>query len=72
MRSELHFLTWVVVSESRLLKETLVTRVRCIGAQEGAFYRPLPSSKRVDLTAIGIDRFEGDYIIECSAHSLPA
>lgn len=55
MRSELHFLTWVVVSESRLLKKTLVTRVRCIGAQEGLFYRPLASSKRADLTAIGID-----------------
>ena len=40
-------------------------------SQEGPFYRPLPSSKCADLTAIGIDRFEGDYIIECSAHSLP-
>lgn len=50
----------------------MVIRVRCFGVQEGAFCRPLPSSKRADLTAIGIDRFEGDYIIECPAHSLPA
>lgn len=49
----------------------MVTRVRCFGAQKGTFYRPLPSSKRADLTAIGIDPFQGDYIIECSAHSLP-
>ena len=49
----------------------MVIRVRCFGAQEEAFYRPLPSSQCADLTAIDIDRFEGDYIIECSAHSLP-
>lgn len=48
--------------------DVVVTRVRCIGTQEGPFRGLPPSGKRADFTAIGIDRFEGDYIIERSAH----
>jgi len=51
--------------------DVVVTRVRCIGTQDGPFRGLPPSGKRADFTAIGIDRFQGDYIIECSAHSLP-
>lgn len=46
----------------------VVTRVRCIGTQDGPFRGLPPSGKRADFTAIGIDRFEGDYIVERSAH----
>lgn len=48
--------------------DVVVTRVRCIGTQEGPFRGLPPSGKRADFTAIGIDRFEGDYIVERSAH----
>lgn len=48
--------------------DVVVTRVRCIGTQEGSFRGLPPSGKRADFTAIGIDRFEGDYIVERSAH----
>ena len=48
--------------------DVVVTRVRCIGTQDGPFRGLPPSGKRADFTAIGIDRFEGDYIVERSAH----
>lgn len=42
----------------------VITRVRCRGTQLGTF-RGLPASgHKADFAAIGIDRFEGDLIVE--------
>ena len=49
--------------------DVVVTRVRCIGTQDGPFRGLPPSGKRADFTAIGIDRFEGDYIVERRPHA---
>jgi steroid delta-isomerase-like uncharacterized protein len=48
--------------------DVVVTRVQCIGTQLGPF-RGLPASgRRAVFTAIGIDRFDGDKVVERSAH----
>lgn len=48
--------------------DVVVTRVRCVGTQSGPFRGLPPSGRRADFTAIGIDRFDGDVIVERSAH----
>ncbi|WP_017572104.1 ester cyclase [Nocardiopsis halotolerans] len=48
--------------------DVVVSRVRCVGTQMGAFRGLPPSGNKADFTAIGIDRFEGDMIVERSAH----
>lgn len=47
--------------------DTVVSRLRCVGTQNGPFRGLPPSGKRADFTAIGIDRFDGDLIVERSA-----
>lgn len=46
---------------------TIVSKLRCVGTQNGPFRGLPPSGKIADFTAIGIDRFEGDWIVERSA-----
>jgi predicted ester cyclase len=46
----------------------VVTRVECIGTQLGPFRGLPPSGRRATFTAIGIDRFRGDQVVERSAH----
>ncbi|MFE1102567.1 ester cyclase [Nocardiopsis alba] len=48
--------------------DVVVSRLRCIGTQNGPFRGLPPSGRKADFTAIGIDRFEGDMIVERSAH----
>ena len=47
--------------------DTVVSKVRCVGTQSGPFRGLPPSGQVADFTAIGIDRFEGDLIVERSA-----
>lgn len=47
--------------------DTIVSKLRCVGTQDGPFRGLPPSGKRADFTAIGIDRFDGDLIVERSA-----
>jgi steroid delta-isomerase-like uncharacterized protein len=47
--------------------DVVVTRVRVVGTQLGPFRGLPPSGRRADFTAIGIDRFDGDKVIERSA-----
>lgn len=56
------------VQEQTAEGDVVVTRVRCIGTQTGPFRGLPPSGNRADFTAIGIDRFRGDYIIERAAY----
>ncbi|GAA1867724.1 ester cyclase [Myceligenerans crystallogenes] len=47
--------------------DVVVSRVRCVGTQLGPF-RGLPASgRRADFGAVGIDRFDGDLIVEREA-----
>jgi predicted ester cyclase len=48
--------------------DVVVTRVRCEGTQLGPFRGLPPSGRRAIFTAVGIDRFRGDKVIERSAH----
>ncbi|MGA2828017.1 MAG: ester cyclase [Streptosporangiaceae bacterium] len=48
--------------------DVVVTRVECIGTQLGLFRGLPPSGRRAIFTAVGIDRFRGDKVIERSAH----
>ncbi|OFL64964.1 MULTISPECIES: ester cyclase [unclassified Brevibacterium] len=56
------------VQEQTAEGDVVVTRVRCIGTQTGPFRGLPPSGNRADFTAIGIDRFEGDHIVERAAY----
>lgn len=57
-----------MVQEQVAEGDVVVSRVTCIGTQLGPF-RGLPASgKQATFTAIGIDRFRGDKVIERSAH----
>lgn len=47
--------------------DMVVSRLRCVGTQDGLFRGLPPSGRKADFTAIGIDRFEGDMIVERSA-----
>jgi steroid delta-isomerase-like uncharacterized protein len=47
--------------------DVVVSRLRCIGTQSGPFRGLPPSGRRADFTAIGIDRFSGNKIVERSA-----
>jgi len=47
--------------------DIVVTRVRVIGTQSGPFRGLPPSGRKADFTAIGIDRFDGDLVVERSA-----
>ena len=48
--------------------DVVVTRVECIGTQLGPFRGLPPSGKRATFTAVGIDRFRGEKVVERSAH----
>lgn len=56
------------VQEQTAEGDVVVTRVRCIGTQTGPFRGLPPSGNRADFTAIGIDRSEGDHIVERAAY----
>ncbi|EFG46728.1 SnoaL-like polyketide cyclase [Brevibacterium mcbrellneri ATCC 49030] len=56
------------VQEQTAEGDVVVTRVRCVGTQTGPFRGLPPSGNRADFTAIGIDRFEGDHIVERAAY----
>ena len=47
--------------------DIVVSRVRVIGTQTGPFRGLPPSGRRADFTAVGIDRFDGDLVVERSA-----
>jgi steroid delta-isomerase-like uncharacterized protein len=47
--------------------DAVVTVVECIGTQLGPFRGLPPSGKKATFTAVGIDRFRGDKVIERSA-----
>ena len=47
--------------------DVVVTRVRVRGTQEGAFRGLPPTGRRADFTAVGIDRFRGEKVIERTA-----
>lgn len=48
--------------------DVVVTRVLCEGTQLGPFSGLPSSGRRATFTAVGIDRFRGDKVIERSAH----
>ena len=56
------------VQEQTAEGDVVVTRVRCVGTQTGPFRGLPPSGNRADFTAIGIDRFESDHIVERAAY----
>lgn len=56
------------VQEQTAEGDVVVTRVRCVGTQTGPFRGLPPSGNRADFTAIGIDRFERDHIVERAAY----
>ncbi|WP_051385832.1 ester cyclase [Actinokineospora inagensis] len=47
--------------------DVVITRVRVIGTQSGEFRGLPPSGRRADFTAVGIDRFRGDKVVERTA-----
>ena len=57
-----------LVQEQIAEGDTVVTRVECIGTQLGPFRGLPPSGRKATFTAIGIDRFEGEKVVERSAH----
>lgn len=57
-----------MVQEQVAEGEVVVTRVKVEGTQLGPFRGLPPSGKRATFTAIGIDRFRGEKVIERSAH----
>ncbi|MFG2593434.1 ester cyclase [Streptomyces sp. NPDC048438] len=57
-----------LVQEQTAEGDLVVTRVECVGTQLGPFRGLPPSGKRVTFTAIGIDRFGGEKVVERSAH----
>ncbi len=57
-----------LVQEQIAEGDVIVTRVKCEGTQLGPFRGLPPSGQRATFTAIGIDRFRGEQVIERSAH----
>jgi predicted ester cyclase len=57
-----------MVQEQIAEGDVVVTRVRCEGTQLGPFRGLPPSGRPAVFTAVGIDRFRGDKVIERSAH----
>jgi steroid delta-isomerase-like uncharacterized protein len=57
-----------LVQEQVAEGDVIVTRVEVTGTQLGPFRGLPPSGKPATFTAIGIDRFRGDMVIERSAH----
>jgi predicted ester cyclase len=57
-----------MVQEQIAEGDVVVTRVSCEGTQLGPFRGLPPSGRRARFTAIGIDRFRGEKVIERSAH----
>ncbi|HEY5835751.1 ester cyclase [Streptomyces sp.] len=57
-----------MVQEQTAEGDLVVTRVECIATQLGPFRGLPPSGRKATFTAIGIDRFRGDKVIERSAH----
>ncbi len=57
-----------MVQEQVAEGDVVVTRVRCEGTQHGPFRGLPPSGRPAVFTAIGIDRFRGEKVIERSAH----
>jgi predicted ester cyclase len=47
--------------------DVIVTRVRVIGTQDGPFRGLPPTGRKADFTAVGIDRFRGDKVVERTA-----
>ena len=57
-----------LVQEQIAEGDVVVTRVECIGTQLGPFRGLPPSGRKATFTAIGIDRFDGEKVVERSAH----
>jgi len=57
-----------MVQEQTEEGDVIVTRLEVIATQLGAFRGLPPSGKKCTFTAIGIDRFRGDMVIERAAH----
>lgn len=57
-----------MVQEQTAEGDVVVTRVECIGTQLGPFRGLPPSGRKATFTAIGIDRFRGEKVIERAAH----
>lgn len=57
-----------MVQEQVAEGDVIVTRVTCEGTQLGPFRGLPPSGRRATFTAIGIDRFAGEKVVERSAH----
>ncbi|MBI1759671.1 MAG: ester cyclase [Actinobacteria bacterium] len=57
-----------MVQEQIAEGDVIVTRVEVVGTQVGPFRGLPPSGKRATFSAIGIDRFRGDKVVERSAH----
>jgi steroid delta-isomerase-like uncharacterized protein len=47
--------------------DVVITRVRVIGTQTGNFRGLPPRGRRADFTAVGIDRFRGEKVVERTA-----
>lgn len=57
-----------MVQEQTAEGDIVVTRVECIGTQLGPFRGLPPTGRKATFTAVGIDRFRGDKVVERSAH----
>jgi predicted ester cyclase len=57
-----------MVQEQWAEGDVVITRVECIGTQLGPFRGLPPSGRSATFTAIGIDRFRGELVVERSAH----
>jgi len=57
-----------MVQEQIAEGDVVVTRVTCEGTQSGPFRGLPPSGRPAVFTAVGIDRFRGEKVIERSAH----
>jgi predicted ester cyclase len=57
-----------MVQEQIAEGDVVVTRLKCEGTQLGPFRGLPPSGRPAVFTAIGIDRFRGEKVIERSAH----
>ena len=57
-----------LVQEQIAEGDVVVTRVECVGTQLGPFRGLPPSGRKATFTAIGIDRFHGEKVVERSAH----
>lgn len=57
-----------MVQEQVAEGDIVMTRVECIGTQLGPFRGLPPSGKKARFSAIGIDRFRGEKVIERTAH----